>query len=257
RIITGKENVFGHPQVHRLMCFKAFVQLIMKKEHDSNSISAMEEIYKIVLQNNQACGIKPVLKMHNPKHYGAYIRELGSLRCFMTTTGENANQIHKKDNFNTRDVCYSLLINFVLKFQEYQPGNENIKFPEFTIIDTYEYKKFDQFTGQMKCKHFSHCSLYGMQIARDSCLKMSDGSYIVVDNIIGSLQNNFVFVAGKQCKDLEIDPTLHYYRFSVLGEQKLYPLNSIEQVIVYYTFNKFSYMIVHFDRYLLRNAKLD
>src|SRR5690606_5616407 len=105
RIITGKENVFGHPQVHRLMCFKAFVQLIMKKEHDSNSISAMEEIYKIVLQNNQACGIKPVLKMHNPKHYGAYIRELGSLRCFMTTTGENANQIHKKDNFNTRDVC--------------------------------------------------------------------------------------------------------------------------------------------------------
>src|SRR5690606_19314599 len=235
-------SIFSHPQVHRLMCFKVFVQLIMKKEHNLESLKALEDSYNIVLQNNQTCGIKPTLKMHNPKHYGDYIRELGSLRCFNTNAGENANQIQKRDNFNTRDVCNALLINFIMNFKEYSPDQNYIKFPEFTIIDTNIYKEFDQFSGESKCKHFSHCTIYGMKIAKDSCLKMEDGTYIIVDNILGSLRDNNVFVAGKQCKDMTIDPFLQYYRFSSLWELKLYPLNSFEQVVFYFTYNNYSYM---------------
>jgi len=255
KLLVKNDDVFKHPHVHRILCYKTFVHLLLRREHSLDTLKKLDEIYEIILELNQRCGIKSVLKTHNPIHYTSYIKEIGSLRAFMTLSGENANQLVKNSTFGTKGVCYSLLLNFIMKFKPFF-GTDEIKIPQYSIIDTSLYKEFEPKIGSPKCKSYSHFWLFGIKIEKGTCVKMCNGDFIIVEDIFGTLETNTMYVSGKKCKDVSVDNVLLYYRYSSLGELILYNVNAIEQVIFCFKYENQVYMIIHFDRFLLRNSNL-
>lgn len=258
-LIVGDKKIFNHLQVHRIMCFKVFFHLLMRRNHTEESLLALEQSYNTVLENNLRCGYKAVFKTHSPKHYKTHIKELGTLRNFMTNGGENANQMNKNYNFSTRNVCYNLLINFIIKFKPYSSKEKknDVKLSKFTLIDTKNYKNLVPYIGEPKCRLYNYFMLYGVKVSSGSCLKMNDSSYIVVRSIFQNITTNDIFIYGQICKSVAFDETLLYRFYSELGEHKLYPLNSIEQIVYCYNHKEKTYMIISFDRFLMKNAMLD
>jgi len=258
-LIVGDEEIFENLHVHRFMCFKTFFHLLMKRHHTEESLDALGNSYNTVLDNNMRCGYKSFHKTHSPKHYKTYIKELGTLRAFITNAGENSNQLNKNFNYSTKNVCYSLLINFVIRFKPFSLQNmkQDVKLSKYNIIDTNLYKDLEPCIGKPKCRIYDYLTLFGLKITRGSYIKMNDSTFIVVRSIFQNINSNEVFIYGQICKLVTFDDILQYRSFSELGEYKLFSLNAIDQIVYCYTHKDKTYMIISFDRFLIKNAMLD
>lgn len=95
--------------------------------------------------------------------YPDYIKEIKTLRGFITNAGENCNQVNKTNNFSTRDECYSLLINFIMWFKPFKKNSETFTLSDYTMVDSSNFKEIESEIGVPKCKAFKHAMIYGLK----------------------------------------------------------------------------------------------
>jgi len=86
---------------------------------------------------------------------------------------------------------------------------------------------------------------------------MNDGNYLIVSDIISNINNSKFYIYGKVCLDVLFEETLQYFYYKRLGNHKLYSLNEIEQIIIQYEYDKTYFMIIHFDKFLIKSAYLN